>query len=59
MSIDALGPATTMRMEPYVDIIRKLDVKIMIGKGGMSDKVLEALRKHKMIYLTLHRAAEF
>jgi len=48
-----------MRMEPYVDIIRKLDVKIMIGKGGMSDKVLEALRKHKMIYLTLHRAAEF
>ena len=50
-SIDVLGPTTSMRMEPYVDMIGKLGVKIMIGKGGMSDKVLEALRKHKMIYL--------
>lgn len=49
--IDVLGPTTSMRMEPYVPIIGRLGAKIMIGKGGMSDKVLNLMKKFKMIYL--------
>jgi fumarate hydratase subunit beta/L(+)-tartrate dehydratase beta subunit len=50
-TIDVLGPTTSMRMEPYVEMIGKLGVKIIVGKGGMSDKVLDLMKTHRMIYL--------
>jgi len=46
------GPTTSSRMndlEPQV--IEKCSVKAVIGKGGMSDGVAEAMKKNKTAYL--------
>lgn len=46
-----VGPTTSIRMEPYADMVGKLGVKAIIGKGGMGDQTLEACRKHGYVYL--------
>ncbi|KZX17789.1 L(+)-tartrate dehydratase subunit beta [Methanobrevibacter cuticularis] len=47
----AIGPTTSMRMNPYeVDVIKK-GVKIIIGKGGMDDNVSKALKDEGAVYL--------
>lgn len=49
--IIAIGPTTSMRMNPYeVDIIN-LGAKIIIGKGGMDDNVKNALINKNGVYL--------
>lgn len=46
------GPTTSIREEPYqAEFIEKTGVKAVIGKGNMGEKTLEALRKHKAVYL--------
>ncbi|MCD6237224.1 MAG: fumarate hydratase C-terminal domain-containing protein [Thermoplasmata archaeon] len=46
------GPTTSSRMESFeADIIRKLGIKIIIGKGGMGEKTLKALKKYSCVYL--------
>ncbi len=47
----AIGPTTSMRMNPYQSDVIKMGSKIIIGKGGMDDSVREALVKHKAIYV--------
>ncbi len=47
----AAGPTTSARMELYeAEIIEKIGVKIVIGKGGMGEKTAEACRKHGAVY---------
>lgn len=49
--VAAAGPTTSMREEPYTaEIIREYGISGIIGKGGMGDKTLEALKKYKAVY---------
>jgi fumarate hydratase subunit beta len=48
----AAGPTTSIREEPYeATIIKNYSVKGVIGKGGMGDKTLAALKEHGAVYL--------
>lgn len=46
----AIGPTTSMRMNPYQADVIAMGPKIIIGKGGMDDTVREALKEHDAIY---------
>jgi len=47
------GPTTSIREEPYeADVIRKFNVRAIIGKGGMGEKTLDALEEYGCVYLT-------
>jgi fumarate hydratase subunit beta len=40
------GPTTSARMEPFeAEVIRKLGVKLVVGKGGMGRRTAKALRE--------------
>lgn len=48
----AAGPTTSARLNPYTPrLIEKYKIKAIIGKGGMDNSVLEALRG-KAVYLS-------
>lgn len=47
----AIGPTTSMRMNPYTADIIDRGTKIIIGKGGMDDTVAKALKKEGAVYL--------
>ncbi len=49
--IVAIGPTTSMRMNPYQAEVLDKGVKIVIGKGGMDDTVQDALKRNKAVYL--------
>jgi len=47
------GPTTSTRMELYEhEVIEKLGVRIIIGKGGMGKKTAEACAKYGAVYTT-------
>lgn len=49
----AAGPTTSSREEPYqADVIRKFGIRAVIGKGGMGQKTLAALKEHGAVYLS-------
>lgn len=50
-TIRAIGPTTSLRMERYSDIVGKLGIKAIIGKGGMGNLTTNAMKEHKMVYL--------
>ena len=45
------GPTTSCRMDAYTPTFVKMGLKGTIGKGGRSDEVIEAMKKHKAVYL--------
>ncbi|MBE6499923.1 MAG: fumarate hydratase [Methanobrevibacter thaueri] len=47
----AVGPTTSMRMNPYQSEVLDMGVKIVIGKGGMDDNVREALIRNNALYV--------
>ncbi len=47
----AVGPTTSMRMNPYQSDVIDMGPKIIIGKGGMDDSVREALVKNNALYV--------
>lgn len=49
--IGAAGPTTSTRMDPYTPALLAKGLKGMIGKGFRSKAVLDALKKHKAVYL--------
>ncbi|HEY9885936.1 MAG TPA: fumarate hydratase, partial [Vampirovibrionales bacterium] len=50
--IKAAGPTTSIREEPYqAEVIKKFGIKAIIGKGGMGDKTLKALKEESAVYL--------
>jgi len=45
------GPTTSARMEAFeADVIEKLGVKLVVGKGGMGKRTAEAMKKHVAAY---------
>ncbi|MGB9703963.1 MAG: FumA C-terminus/TtdB family hydratase beta subunit [Pyrobaculum sp.] len=47
----SMGPTTSARMEAFeADVIEKLGVKLVVGKGGMGKKTAEAMRRHVAAY---------
>ncbi len=52
-AIVAAGPTTSTRMEMYeYDVIEKLGVRMIIGKGGMGSRTAEACKKYGAVYVT-------
>ena len=50
-TVVAAGPTTSMRMEPFEhEVIEKLGVRLIIGKGGMGEKTRKAMMKHGAAY---------
>ena len=47
----AIGPTTSMRMNPYQSDVLDMGAKIVIGKGGMDDTVREALIRNNALYV--------
>jgi tartrate/fumarate subfamily iron-sulfur-dependent hydro-lyase beta chain len=50
-SILAIGPTTSIRMEPHSDFVGSLGVRAVVGKGGLGDGSLKAFQKYGMVYL--------
>lgn len=50
-SILAIGPTTSIRMEPYSDLMGRLGVRAIVGKGGLGDESLQTFRRDAMVYL--------
>jgi len=50
--ITAAGPTTSMREEPYeADVIERFRPGAIMGKGGMGENTLSALKDHGCVYL--------
>lgn len=49
--LNVIGPTTSIRMEPYAEMVGELGVKMIIGKGGMAADSLAAFQKYKQVYL--------
>lgn len=50
--VKAAGPTTSIREEPYQgDIMKKFGIRAVMGKGGMGQKTLQALKEHGGVYL--------
>jgi len=48
----ACGPTTSTRMEVYeADFIARTGVKLVIGKGGMRERTVKAMKEHKAAYV--------
>ena len=49
--VTAAGPTTSIREEPYQgDIIKRFDLRGVIGKGGMGERTLVACQQHGCVY---------
>ncbi|MCX7724890.1 MAG: Fe-S-containing hydro-lyase [Thermodesulfovibrio sp.] len=48
--IGSAGPTTSSRMDSYTPLLLSLGLKGMIGKGGRSVEVIEAIKKYKAVY---------
>jgi fumarate hydratase subunit beta len=49
--IGSAGPTTSGRMDPYTPQMLAHGMKACIGKGSRSEKVVEALKEYKGVYL--------
>jgi fumarate hydratase subunit beta len=49
--IGSCGPTTSSRMDNFTPILLRKGVKVLIGKGDRSDKVVKSIKKNKSIYL--------
>ena len=49
--LQLIGPTTSIRMEPYADMVGRMGVGAVIGKGGMGDDTLRACREYGYVYL--------
>lgn len=50
MSIGAIGPTTSYRMDAYTDVMLSLGVRMFIGKGSRSNEVKKLLVNYKAVY---------
>lgn len=48
--IGSAGPTTSSRVDPYTPYLLEKGLKGMIGKGGRTNPVKEAMIKHKAVY---------
>jgi fumarate hydratase subunit beta len=49
--IGSAGPTTSRRMDRYTPRLLAAGIKAMIGKGGRSAEVREAIKKYRAVYL--------
>lgn len=50
--VAAAGPTTSARENPYEpDFIARSGVRVIIGKGGMDARTLEAMKRHGCVYI--------
>ena len=49
-TIGSCGPTTSSRMDPFTADLIELGLGGMIGKGGRSDEVRLAIKRHKCVY---------
>lgn len=49
--LNVIGPTTSIRMEPYADMVGQLGVRAVIGKGGMAENTVAACKKYGYVYL--------
>lgn len=52
--IGSAGPTTSRRMDEFTPLLLKKGVFAMIGKGGRSKEVREAIKKYKAIYFVTY-----
>ena len=52
--IGSAGPTTSSRMDSYTPPLLDAGLRAMIGKGGRSAEVREAIRKHRAVYLVTY-----
>jgi len=50
-SIGSAGPTTSGRMDLYAPKLIEVGIKAMIGKGSRGPEVIEAMKRHKAVYL--------
>lgn len=50
--IGSSGPTTSYRMDPYAEVLLQQGVKMMIGKGGRSEKFRKLLKKYQAVYIS-------
>lgn len=49
--VGSIGPTTSARMDNFIDMMPKLKVKGMIGKGPRNQNVVNSCKENKMVYL--------
>ncbi|MDG6222991.1 MAG: fumarate hydratase C-terminal domain-containing protein [Candidatus Bathyarchaeota archaeon] len=50
-TVVAAGPTTSSRMEPFTaDFLKNFKVRVVIGKGGMGKKTVDAMKKYGAVY---------
>lgn len=49
-AIGSAGPTTSYRMDPYTPVLIENGLKGMIGKGGRTEPVVEAMKKGTAVY---------
>ncbi len=49
--LQVIGPTTSIRMEPYADMVGKMGIKALIGKGGMAEDTQRATAQYGYVYL--------
>lgn len=49
--LQLIGPTTSIRMEPYANMVGEMGVKAVLGKGGMGDDTLRACQEYGYVYL--------
>jgi fumarate hydratase subunit beta len=50
-TVVAAGPTTSSRMEPFeADFIKNFKVRVVIGKGGMGQKTVDAMKTYGAVY---------
>jgi len=53
MAVVSAGPTTSSRIEAYQDkVVEQFGVRAIIGKGGMGEKTLSALKRFGCVYLS-------
>lgn len=50
LAIGSCGPTTSCRMDPFAPRMLDLGLGAMVGKGGRSHDVCEAIRRNKSVY---------
>ena len=49
--LSLIGPTTSIRMEPYAEMVGKMGIKAIIGKGGMGESTAMQAKKYTYVYL--------
>lgn len=48
--LNVIGPTTSIRMEPYADMVGELGIRAVLGKGGMGEDTSRACAEYGYVY---------